>query len=220
MTRPKNKFHYLNGVGAISSILLATCMLSLPISAPAEELKFKEIPTQFIATFTDLDMTSGNRAHTWGLWRSDPALRGVPLKNYNKLQAADGLTPENWTFDKADWWLDEYGHIVEKPVFAVTAGTYLVAGDRDVKGTLVIYPKSEDGSQRWELKDGVRLFDVIDLPRRSARYTPVEENSCTPANAPIYRFRITPGTLMPPVKGCRKKDYAVLRVIGVAEGSL
>ena len=39
---------------------------------------------------------------------------------------------------------------------------------------------------------------------------------CTPDAANPSAFPVTPGDTMPPVAGCKKRDYAVLFVIGVA----
>ncbi|MGB5708002.1 MAG: hypothetical protein WBM41_14375 [Arenicellales bacterium] len=188
------------------------------VHAREEELtKFKRIPTQFIAALGDPGATSGGGAQSWGLWRVDPGPRGVWLKNYDQLKAADGVAPANWKFDSADWWLDENGLIMEKPDFAVPPGKYLVTGNREVVTVLTIHPENADGVNRWELADGANLYDVTHLACRSARYTPAaDETSCSPAKAPKSEFRVAPGAMMPPVEGCNKQDYSVLFVIGVA----
>ena len=94
----------------------------------------------------------------------------------------------------------------------------MVTGDRKVVSVLTIQPKGDDGRQRWELSDGAKLYDVTHLPCRSARYAPASaENTCTPAKAVASSFPVTPGAAMPAVEGCKKQDYAVLFVIGVAE---
>jgi hypothetical protein len=135
------------------------------------------------------------------------------------LKEVKGAAPAGWKFDPADWWLEEHGLIMEKPAFPVRPGKYLVTGDREVTATLTIQPPDKSGNQRWELSDGATLYDVTHLGCRSARYTPAPgQNSCSPANAPRSAFRVAPGRPMPPVEGCNKQDYAVLIVIGVANG--
>jgi hypothetical protein len=124
---------------------------------------------------------------------------------------ATGVAPAQWKFDASDWWLEEHGLIMEKPTFPLSAGKYLVTGDRDV--TTV---KDKDGNQRWELADGATLYDVTHLGCRSARYTPEKAaNACSPANAPTKGFPVNPGATMPAVNGCHKQDYTVLIVVGL-----
>ena len=108
---------------------------------------------------------------------------------------------------------------MEKPIFPVPPGKYLVTGDREVTTVLTVHPRDKNGNQRWELGDGATLHDVTHLACRSARYTPpaTGANSCSPANARTTAFPVTPGAAMPPVDGCNKQDYAVLIVIGVAQ---
>ena len=180
---------------------------------------FTRIPAQFIAALGEPGAKSGNGAQEWGLWRMDPGPRGVPLASYERLKVVKGAAPAGWTFDPADWWLEEHGLIMEKPSFPVPPGTYLVTGDREVTATLTIHPPDKNGNERWELSDGATLYDVTHLGCRSARYTPAAgQNSCSPAKAPRSAFRVAPGKPMPPVEGCNKQDYAVLIVIGVATG--
>ena len=146
--------------------------------------------------------------------RSRPA--GVWLNNYNRLRVAGGIAPAQWVFDSTDWWLEENGLIMEKPDFPLPAGKYLVTGDREVVSVLTIHPKDTDGSHRWELANGAKLYDVTHLPCRSARYTPANgPQSCSPAKADTTAFRVAPGATMPAVEGCKKQDYAVLFVVGV-----
>ena len=178
---------------------------------------FRRIPTQFIAALGHPDATSGTGAQAWGLWRVDPGPRGVWLGHYEQLEAAGGVAPARWTFDSADWWVEENGLIMEKPDFPVPPGKYVVTGDREVTTVLTIHPMDTDGVQRWELGDGAKLYDVTHLPCRSARYTPATStNSCSPASARKAAFPVSPGAPMPSVEGCHKQDYAVLFVIGVA----
>jgi len=183
----------------------------------SEPLKFKRVPTQFIAALGDPAASSGTGAQAWGVWRIDPGPRGVRLESFERLQAAGGVAPAKWQFDTKDWWLEEHGLIMEPPDFPLPAGKYLVTGDRTVTAVLTIYPKDKEGAQRWELADGAKLYDVTHLPCRSARYTPASSGAtCSPAKARTGDFPVTPGAAMPAVAGCNKQDYAVLFVIGVA----
>jgi hypothetical protein len=206
------------------SIWIATLLavLSFSPSAQAEakaETKFKRVATQFIAALGDPGATSGTNAESWGVWRQDPGPRGVRLENFSELKNAGGVTPSQWIFDAKDWWLEEHGLIMEKPDFPLPVGKYLVTGDREVTAVLTIHPKGGDGGQRWDLDKGAKLYDVTHLPCRSARYAPATaESSCSPSNAVSKAFPVTPGAAMPPVDGCKKQDYAVLFVVGVAEG--
>jgi len=180
------------------------------------QTSFKRIAIQYIAAVGDPGATSGDGAEFWGLWQLDPGSRGVRLEAYEKLKAVGGLTPALWKFDNTDWWLEEHGIIMEKPSFPLPSGKYVVTGGRNVTTILTIHPKDVDGTQRWELDKGATLYDVTHLPCRSARYTPMTENSCSPAKAEIEAFPVTPGASMPPIEGCNKQDYAVLFVKGVA----
>jgi len=169
----------------------------------------------YIAALGDPSANSGNGAELWGIWRQDPGPQGVGLSDYDQLKANNGVAPANWTLDGADWWLEEHGLIMPKPEGPLPPGKYKVTGDREVTSILTVYPKDEGGNQRWELSDGAKLYDVTHLPCRSARYTPEQgENSCSPAQAVKSDFPVTPGAPMPPVRGCRKQDHAVLFVLG------
>ena len=204
---------------ALLAMGLLMMMVALGQSAHAQgkdQTKIKRIPTQYIAALGDPGANSGSGAQSWGLWRVDPGPRGVRLGRYEQLKAAGGIAPAQWKFDSTDWWVEEHGLIMERPVFPVPSGKYLVTGDREVTTVLTIHPRDKDGNQRWELGDGAKLYDVTHLACRSARYTPVTSNSCSPAKAPKTAFPVAPGALMPPVEGCNKQDYAVLIVIGVA----
>jgi hypothetical protein len=199
-------------------------LLALGHAAPAagqDGTKFRRIAPQYIAALGDPRATSGNFAESWGLWRLDPGPRGVPLNRYERLKIVGGVAPAQWTFDSADWWLEEHGLLMEKPVFPLAPGRYLVTGDRDVTTVLTVHPKDRNGNQRWELADRATLHDVTHLACRSARYTPpaAGDNSCSPANARQSSFPVTPGAAMPAVAGCSKQDYAVLIVIGVPAGN-
>ena len=61
------------------------------------------------------------------------------------------------------------------------------------------------------------MADVTHLACRAAVYTAETATTpCTPAAARTYDFPVTPGATMPPVTACKKQDYAVLFVIGMA----
>ena len=188
-------------------------------AAGQDQAKFTRISPQYIAALADPGAKSGSFAESWGLWRVDPGPRGVPLNRYERLKELGGVAPAQWKFDPTDWWVEENGRLMEKPTFPVPPGKYLVTGDRDVTSVLTIHPKDKNGNQRWELGDGATLHDVTHLGCRSARYRPpvAGANSCSPANARMAAFPVSPGAAMPPVAGCQKQDYAVLIVIGVAE---
>jgi hypothetical protein len=201
---------------------IASFALLLALAAPAraggpDRGSFVQVAPQFIAALGAPGATSGDNAQTWGLWRQDPGPRGVPLYLYDRLMQVGGVAPANWKFDSKDWWLEEHGLIMEKPTFPLAPGRYLVTGDRDVTTVLTVHPPDASGHQRWELANGATLLDVTHLACRSARYTPDGgKKACTPDSAPRSAFRVAPGLPMPPVDGCRKQDYAVLIVVGVA----
>lgn len=208
----------------ISRLCLATALLVMmdasgPLvhAAGGGKTGFKRVSTQFIAALGNPGASSGSGAQSWGLWPLDPGPRGVRLSRFEQLEAADGIAPARWKFDRTDWWLEEHGLIMEQPRFPVPPGKYLVTGRREVTTVLTIYPADMDGNRRWELDDHATLHDVTHLACRSARYTPAKgDASCSPANAQKTAFPVTPGGAMPPVEGCKKQDYAVLLVIGVA----
>ena len=180
-------------------------------------MKFKRVSTQFIAALDAPGANSGNGAQSWGLWPVDPGPRGVRLERFGQLQKQGGVAPEGWKFDAKDWWLEEHGLIMEQPEFPLPPGKYLVTGDREVTTVLTIHPADKDGDRRWELGDHATLHDVTHLACRSARYSPAAgSGSCSPANARGSAFPIAPGGTMPAVAGCKKQDYAVLFVTGVA----
>lgn len=192
--------------------------LGQPHEAAGQQTRFRRISPQFIAALGDPQATSGSGAENWGLWTLDPGPRGVWLDNFPKLRASKNVAPARWTFDSKDWWLEEHGLIMEKPVFPLQPGRYLVTGEREVTAVLTVHPKDRNGAQRWELGSGATLYDVTHLACRSARYTPVLTlNACSPAKAPKAAFPVEPGGVMPPVEGCNKQDYAVLIVVGLAQ---
>lgn len=190
-----------------------------PVTAGQDQIKFNRISPQYIAALSDPKATSGSSADTWGYWRVDPGPRGVTLARYERLKSAGGVAPAKWQFDRGDWWLEEHGLIMESPDFPMAAGKYLVTGDRETTAVLTVHPKDAGGAQRWELSDGATIYDVTHLACRSARYTPMTADPCSPEKAQQQSFPVRPGAEMPAVEGCNKQDYAVLIVIGLAEGN-
>jgi len=205
--------------GLAAALLVVVPTLVNPVlAADGDKTKFKRISTQFIAALGNPGANSGNGAQLWGLWPVDPGPRGVTLDRLGLLQAAGGIAPERWKFDSKDWWLEEHGLIMEQPEFPLPPGKYLVTGDRDATTVLTIHAADNTGDRRWELDGQATLHDVTHLACRSARYTPASgDGSCSPANAQKTAFPVAPGAAMPSVAGCKKQDYAVLIVIGVAE---
>ena len=197
--------------GAVAIVIVA----SLSQIAAQTETKFKLVPTQYIAALADPGASSGTGAETWGIWRLDPGPRGVRLGSYEALKAHGGKAPADWQFDASDWWLEENGLIMEKPEFPMPPGKYLVTGNREAQSVLTVFPKDAEGKQRWELADGVTVYDVTHLRCRSARYTPEADKMCSPAAVRQSGFPVEPGAAMPRVENCSKQDYAVLFIIGV-----
>ncbi len=199
-------------------LFLTACILSVLLlggDAFADTVRFKRIPTQFIAALAEPGASSGKGAEKWGVWEVDPGPRGVWLKNFEQLLSSGGIAPSNWTFNASDWWLDENGLIMEQPKFPLAPGRYLVTGRRAATAILTVYPADKDGVQAWELGNKATIYDVTHLKCRSARYTPAAGGSCSPGKADQKNFPVTPGGVMPPVDGCNKQDYSVLFIIGV-----
>jgi hypothetical protein len=198
----------------VSSMVAGAQLYNSQVSTPAG---FQRVPLQYIAALGDPTANSGGGADAWGLWRQDPGPRGVWLRDYEaNLKQSNFVAPNGWTFNPADWWLEEHGLIMEAPVFPVPPGRYLVTGNRAVTTGLTI---QEDGS--WKLDDdNAKLYDVTHLPCRSARYRPtkttIEKGMCGPSSARPLDFPVRPGAEMPDVAGCDKVDYAVLFLIGKA----
>jgi len=203
---------------------LATALLLMTVvsgqsahAAGGNQTKFRYISAQYIAALGNPGANAGSGAQSWGLWPLDPGPRGVTLSDFEQLKKAGGVAPDRWKFDGKDWWLEEHGLIMEQPQFPLPSGKYLVTGAREVTTVLTIHPADKNGDRRWELGGRATLHDVTHLACRSARYTPaIGEGSCSPANAQKSVFPVDPGGTMPPVKGCKKQDYSVLIVIGVA----
>jgi len=197
----------------------AASVTDFVLMQPKREIppKFRRVRTQFIAALGDPSASSGANAQTWGIWRIDPGPRGVYLPAFSDIKG--GKAPAGWTYDPKEFWIEEYGRIMEKPDFPVDAGRYLVTGGRETTAVLTIEPKDEKGDMAWKLDGGAKLYDVTHLPCRAARYTPRKAGSGegTPADALLTDFPVRPGAEMPSVKGCIKQDYAVLFVIGVED---
>ena len=106
-------------------VLLAIFAQSADAQTPTQ---FKHIPTQFIVALGDPSANSGSGAQLWGLWNQDPGPRGCLLEKYAQLKET-GVAPANWKFDSTDWWLEEHGAIMEKPIFPLPPGQYVVTGE-------------------------------------------------------------------------------------------
>lgn len=201
------------------SVLMLAAGLQESSAADVDFSKFREIEPQYIAALAAPTATSGARAQSWGLWTVDPGPRGYPLDRFAQLKTAGNVTPAQWKFDPADWWLEEHGLLMEKPAFPLPPGKYLVTGGRKTTAVLTVEPKDRNGEQRWSLSGGATIYDVTHLGCRAGRYSPAAtatNNSCSPANVPTNtRFPLTPGIPIPTVNGCQKQEYAVLIVIGL-----
>ena len=196
---------------------LAVFLTTVPSHA---DTNFVRIPTQYIAALGDPQASSGTDAETWGLWAIDPGPRGVYLGDYADLVANAAVAPDGWKLDPTAWWLEEYGRLMEAPSFPLPAGQYVVTGGRDVASVLTVEEPDAMGKQAWSLADGASVYDVTHLGCRAALYTQKETGkACTPDNAPISVFPMTPDTVMPAVEGCSKQDYQVLIVVGMVVGS-
>ena len=188
------------------------------IAAPSTAApKVKWIETQYIAALGDPSATRGNNAETWGIWVLDPGPRGVRLAESAQF-LAKGEAPAGWQFNRSDWWLEEYGRIMEAPEFPIAPGTYVVSNGTFMMGLLKVSPKDAAGRMAWELAHGATLISVTHLGCRAGRYQPETAGAvCTPGNAATEHFPVKPGAAMPAVKHCAKQDYHVLLVIGVVE---
>ena len=198
---------------AVAVVLFACCIIA-PASA---ELKIKRIDTQYIAALGDATAMRGSNAETWGLWAVDPGPRGVRLTNSSEF-LAKGVAPAGWVFDKSDWWVEEYGRIMEKPDFPMPPGRYVVTNGKFTSAILTVHAKDADGHMAWELSDNTKLIHVTHLGCRAGRYRPETAGAaCTPANAAPEQFPVAPGAAMPPVTHCSKQDYQVLIVVGMVD---
>jgi hypothetical protein len=201
-------------VARIKRIITAAVLAMGLAGQAAAQANVTFFPTQYIAALADPEAKSGTGAETWGIWTVDPGPRGVFLREFKTGIAADGLTDAGWIFDREDWWLEEYGRIMEAPTFPLEPGQYVVTGNRAAVSILTVYAPDAEGHMAWELDKNATIHEVTHLGCRSARYTPTDGQSCTPANANTQSFPVSPGAEMPPVLGCNKQDYAVLLVVG------
>ena len=214
-----NLFRKLNNA-IESSLVTAQSVLfygRMPGSVPEG---MHRAPTQFIAALGDPTSSSAKSgAENWGIWRIDPGPRGVYVRDFQtnpSLGSMNKRMPSGWMFDPNEFWIEEYGRVMEKPDFPVTPGRYIVTGGREATTLLTVDEPNEKGEQGWRLEDsGVTLYDVTHLPCRSARYIPKKGENRSPADAQWTDFPVTPGGEMPAVEGCDKLDYAVLFVTAV-----
>ena len=199
---------------------LLTGMLAAFAPRAAAELKYTPIPTQYIAALGDASATRGTGAEDWGLWVVDPGPRGVRLTESAGF-LAKGVAPAGWAFDSHDWWVEEYGRIMEKPSFPIPPGRYVVTNGKSMISILTVHEKDGAGHMAWEFANGATLISVTHLGCRAGRYRPQSAGAaCTPASVATEQFPIAPGAAMPPVPQCSKQDYQVLIAIGmVAEGA-
>jgi hypothetical protein len=171
-------------------------------------------PTQYIAALGNPNANSGTNSNEWGLWNVDPGPRGIYLRDYDKELVSNNYENPvyNWKFDTNDWWVEEHGIIMESPKFPLPSGRYLVTGGRLITTGITI---NTDGTWKFD-DDTTTLYDVTHLPCRSARYKPSTTNNCSPNNANLRNFPVSPGREMPNINDCTKQDYAVLFLIGKA----
>ena len=205
-------------LGSTLTFAVRLITLILAIAAPASAApKVKWIETQYIAALGDPSATRGNNAETWGIWVLDPGPRGVRLTESAQF-LAKGEAPAGWRLNRSDWWLEEYGRIMEAPEFPIAPGTYVVSNGTSMMGLLKVSPKDASGRMAWELAHGATLISVTHLGCRAGRYRPETEGAvCTPGNAAPELFPVKPGAAMPAVKHCARQDYHVLLVIGMVE---
>ena len=197
-----------------------TSALGLMIASASSSLlaqtKIRRIQTQYIATTAPAGATSGNGAETWGIWTVDPGPIGVWLRLYQSLQKAGNIAPSGWKFDINDWWLDENGLIMKSPEFPIPAEQYYVTNGEQHISLLTIEQPDAEGKQAWSLSDDKTIGDVTHGPCRSARYTPKTGlDTCSPKDANRAVFPLKAGEPPPLVRGCNRKQYAVLIVFGL-----
>ena len=197
-----------------------TSALGLMIASASSSLlaqtKIRRIQTQYIATTAPAGATSGNGAETWGIWTVDPGPIGVWLRLYQSLQKAGNIAPSGWKFDINDWWLDENGLIMKSPEFPIPAGQYYVTNGEQHFSLLTIQHPDAAGKQAWSLSNDKTIRNVTHGPCRSARYTPKTGlGTCSPKDANRAAFPLKPGESPPLVRGCNRKQYAVLIVFGL-----
>lgn len=205
---------------AMPGVMAAVAVLAALAGPAGAGGVFRPGETQYIAALGDPAATAGNDAESWGLWSVDPGPRGVWARDLAGVIAAGGVAPAGWRFDQAAWWMEEHGLVMEKPVFALPPGQYVVTGGREVTSVLTVAAPDAQGHQAWRLADGASIHDVTHLRCRAAVYTPVAAGrSCAPEAAPLQKFPLGPGEAMPAVEGCARQAYQVLIVIGrIVEG--
>jgi hypothetical protein len=197
--------------------VIATLLLTIAPGSAAEPV-FKRIPTQYIAALGPESATKGTNAEAWGLWVIDPGPRGVRLTQSSELLATK-TAPAGWTLDMQDWWIEEFGRIMEKPDFPMPPGKYVVTNGKSSLSILTVHAKGASGHMTWDLSHGATLIGVTHLGCRAGRYRPETAGAiCTPGNASPAPYPIAPGAKMPEVPGCTKQDYHVLIVVGLVEG--
>jgi len=191
-------------------------MLASASSTLLAQARIRRIQTQYIATTAPAGATSGNSAETWGIWTVDPGPIGVWLRFYQSLQKSGNIAPSGWRFDINDWWLDENGLIMKSPEFPIPAGQYYVTNGEQHFSLLTIQHPDAAGKQAWSLSDDKTIGNVTHGPCRSARYTPKTGlETCSPKDANRAAFPLKPGESPPLVRGCNRKQYAVLIVFGL-----
>jgi hypothetical protein len=197
---------------------IIACLAAILLAAPAAaETAFKRIPTQYIAALGDASATKGSNAEDWGLWPLDPGPRGVRLTQSSEL-LAKGVAPAGWALDTKDWWLEEWGRIMEKPQFPIPPGKYVVTNGQSSLSVLTVQKPNASGHMAWELAQGATLISVTHLGCRAGRYRPETAGAvCSPGHVAPEQFPVAPGAAMPEAKGCAKQDYHVLIVIGMVE---
>ncbi|MEM7426597.1 MAG: hypothetical protein AAF441_10905 [Pseudomonadota bacterium] len=211
------RISFLRAMALCAASLLLTAGAAQAAGGTVKHYTFKQVPTMFIASFGEAHERAGDGAETWGIWAKDPGPRGVWLGKFGAFVKQGGVASARWKFDTTDWWVDENGLLMEKPLFPVPPGVYLVTGERETTTILTVHPPDASGNRRWELANGAMLYDVTHLPCRSARYTPASTtDTCSPANIPMSSFPIEPGGKLPKIPGCKTQDFSVLFVIGVA----
>ncbi len=198
------------------SLLMLAALVAMPTGPAWSEATMVPGPTQYIAALGDPKATSGDDAQSWGFWTLDPGPRGVWVKDYPDLLANGGKARAGWQFNPAGWWIEEHGLIMEAPSFPIPPGKYVVTGGREMTSVLTVLSPDATGKQAWSLADGATIYDVTHLHCRAAVYTPqATGQSCTPDKTPTQVFPMNPGTAMPAVEGCSKRDYQVLIVEGM-----
>ena len=215
-----SSIHSFFSRAAAVALVMAGVLFAFTAEASAA-FTFKRTPTQYIAALGDADATRGTGAELWGLWALDPGPRGVHLTE-SAAFLSKGVAPAGWAFDAKEWWMEEYGRIMEKPVFPLPpsskAGRYVVTNGSSTMAVLTVHEKDAAGHMAWELSEGATLISVTHLGCRAGRYQPETAGAaCTPANAMPHQFPVPPGAAMPSVVHCAKQDYHVLIVIGMVD---